>query len=342
MISPGRPTNSIQDVLDITTEVNIASYYLGINSIPIVIKSPLRIDNNPSFGIFSPDGIKVKYIDFSTKDKGDIFTLLMNMWNVPLNEVCKRICDDFSKFKGDISVTKSAPSCHLSGIGKYSDSELKCKVREWRNYDIEYWASYGVSLPWLKYAEVYPISHKIVIKNGKRYVFGAAKYAYAFVESKDGKVTLKIYQPYGGEYKWANSMDRTVWSLWSKIPKQGDNLIIGSSLKDCLNLWSNTGIPAICLQGEGYEPEESSINELKSRYKNIIVFYDNDFNSSHNAGREDSLKMASKFDLKRAEIPEKYKCKDPSDLYKTYGKEKYMEIINSILKDLLWKKSGEI
>lgn len=326
MISPGRPTNSIQDVLDITTEVNIASYYLGINSIPIVIKSPLRIDNNPSFGIFSPDGIKVKYIDFSTKDKGDIFTLLMNMWNVPLNEVCKRICDDFSKFKGDISVTKSAPTCHLSGIGKYSDSELKCKVREWRNYDIEYWASYGVSLPWLKYAEVYPISHKIVIKNGKRYVFGAAKYAYAFVESKDGEVTLKIYQPYGGEYKWANKHDKSVISLWTKVPEYGERICICSSLKDALCLWSNTGIPAIAIQGEGYSISNTAISELRRRYKEIYILLDND-----NAGLQDAIKLAESTGFTNIVLPKEYGAKDISDLFLLLkNKDKFKEIITNL------------
>ena len=46
---------------------------------------------------------------------------------------------------------------------------MKCKTREWKDYDIIYWESYGISLKWLKYAEVYPISHKIVEKDGKKY-----------------------------------------------------------------------------------------------------------------------------------------------------------------------------
>ena len=41
------------------------------------------------------------------------------------------------------------------------------------------------------------------------------------------------------------------------------------------------------------------------------------------------------------EIPSEFKSKDPSDLYKNYGKEKYLEIMKSILKDKLWKKNGE-
>ena len=37
------------------------------------------------------------------------------------------------------------------------------------------------------------------------------------------------------------------------------------------------------------------------------------------------------------EIPAEYGVKDPSDLYKEYGKEKYLEIINSVLTLKLWK-----
>lgn len=342
MISSGNFSGTLDDVHRVTTQAQITSYYLGIKDIPCIICSPLRRDEKPSMGIYSPDGTDVNFIDFGTGERGSIFTLLRKMWNTSFADTLKRICGDFTRFSTSASVRASIPSCRIVGTSDHSRSvDMQCKVREWRDYDIEYWESYGVPLKWLKYADVYPISHKIIIKNGNNYVFGADKYAYAYVEFKEGKTTLKIYQPYNKSgFKWATTTNKSVWSLWTKIPKTGNNLIIASSLKDCLNLWSNTGIPAICLQGEGYLPKESVIRELKERFKNIIVFYDNDFTSERNAGREDSIRIAQEFDLKRVELPEEFGCKDPSDLYKTYGKEKYLEIITNILKDVLWK-SGE-
>ena len=69
-------------------------------------------------------------------------------------------------------------------------------------------------MKWLKYADVYPISHKIVIKDNKSYAFGADKYAYAYVEFKEGRTTLKIYQPFNKNgFKWSNRHDRSVISL---------------------------------------------------------------------------------------------------------------------------------
>lgn len=221
-------------------------------------------------------------------------------------------------------------------------TKIQVVVRPWHDYDYEYWESYGIGKKWLKYANVSPISYKIIVKEGKKYIFPADKYAYIFPEWKDSILSLKIYQPYNTKgFKWCSKMDSSVWSLWTKIPEKGDNLIIGSSVKDCLNIGCNLHIPAICMQGEGYMPKPQVIEELKSRYKKITVFYDNDFGKEKNSGREDSIKLAEMYNLERVEIPEEYGAKDPSDLYKKYGKEKYLEIMNEILKPILWK-SGEV
>ena len=132
-------------------------------------------------------------------------------------------------------------------------------------------------------------------------------------------------------------MDASVWSLWTKIPEKGDNLIIGSSTKDCLNIGCNLHIPAICMQGEGYNPKPQIIQELKDRYKNIIVFFDNDYTNEDNPGRTDSIKLAETYNLRRIEIPAEYGAKDPSDLFKKYGKERYLEIMHEILDPVLWR-----
>lgn len=322
MISQGRPSETIREILEMTTEAQIASYYLGIDTIPIVINSPLRQDNNPSLGIYSPDGVKVKYIDFSNKDTGDIFNLLNKMWNTSLNETCRRIKEDFTKFDRHIDIHRSEPSVYSMNKVK-SDSDLRCKVREWKDYDVEYWSSYGISLDWLKYAEVYPISHKIIIKNGIKYVYGADKHAYAFVERKDNKVTLKIYQPYNKTgHKWSNKNDRSVIGLWTKVPQYGDMICICSSLKDSLCLSCNTKIPAIYLQGEGYGMSDTAINELKRRFKHVYILFDND-----NAGKIDAEKLAEKTGFTNIVLPD-YGEKDISDLFhKLQDKEKFKSII---------------
>ena len=340
-ISKGKSSVSLDDILSKVTEADILSYYLGVTEVPCIINSPLRQDRRPSFGLYSSDGIRIFYIDLATKDSGGLFDLLGKMWNCGFKEVLNKINKDISKFCGGASIHSYTP-CAIRSTSSYNkDTDLQCKVRDWRDYDIEYWASYGITLEWLKYAEVYPISHKIIIKDGHRYVFGADKYAYAYVEHKEGKVTLKIYQPFNkAGYKWSSNVDRSVWSLWTKIPKYGNNLILSSSVKDCLNIMCNLGIPSICLQGEGYLPKPQIMKELKSRYKNIIIFFDNDFNNPSNPGHNDAKRLSEEYNLKMIEIPKEYESKDPSDLYKNHGKEVYLKIMNEILENVLWKNGN--
>ena len=339
-VSKGESSVTLSDILEKTTEANILSFYLGVTEIPCIIHSPLRKDNKPSFGLYSPNGKRIYFVDFATKDRGGVFDLLCQMWGCNYRETLTRISKDMPKLCSieTPDVHKHIPCSVRSTIECKKSTDLQCKVRDWASYDIEYWESYGISLDWLKYAEVYPISHKIIIKDGKKYVFGADKYAYDYVEHKDNKTFIKIYQPMNKRgFKWTSNINRSIWSLWTKIPKEADNLIISSSMKDCLNISCNLHIPAICLQGEGYIPKPHVMQDLKSRYKRIIVFYDNDYTNPNNPGRRDSIALASEYNLVRVEIPAEYEAKDPSDLFKKYGKEKYLEIMDNILKNVLWK-----
>lgn len=339
MVRIGEQSLSLDDIMSRTTEFDILNYYFNVSNIPQVISSPFRKDNNPSFGIYTPDGIKVKYTDFATKEHGGIIDMLMKYWGVSYSSALRRIWEGLPNFSNSSTYRKS--SIGNTPVHITSNSELEVRIRKWEDYDIEYWESYGVTLEWLKYADVYPVSHKVLIKDGKKYTFKAEKYAYVYVERKEGKITLKLYQPYSKRFKWSSSIDRSVWGLWTKIPKYGDNLIISSSVKDCLNIMCNLGIPSICMQGEGYKPKPQIIEELKGRYKNIILFYDNDYNNPDNPGRKGSIELSLEYNLKRVEIPVKYESKDPSDLFKKYGKDRYLEIMNEILKDVLWKKNGD-
>lgn len=306
MISKGRKSLESLSI----PESTIAAFYLGITKIPCVIKSPLRIDNKPSMSIFSTDGIHINYLDFSTHETGRIWKLLSKMWHVDYAEISCKILKELQETK---KVNFEKTKCSIHKINSNS-SILQCKVREWKDYDIEYWESYGVNIKLLKFADVFPVSHKIISKNNHNYIFKADKYAYAYVEYKEGKVTLKIYQPFNKNgHKWSNKHDKSVISLWTKVPKVGEKICICSSLKDALCLWSNTKIPAIATQGEGYTISNTAINELKRRYKKIYILFDND-----NAGLLDGEKLSQSTEFINIVLPklEEYgKPKDISDLY---------------------------
>lgn len=326
--SSGKDSICLEDILSVTTEAEILAYYLGIYKIPILICSPLRQDNHPSFSIYSTDGKKCFYKDFSTKEGGNTFSLLGKMWNLPYLEVLKKIYSDYHNFKNKVNIANTS-ICNVKSIQTLNkNSELLCKVRKWKDYDLQYWDDYGISLDWLKFANVYPISHKIIIKNGCKYIFNADKHAYAYVEHKEGNTTIKIYQPFNKDgYKWSSKHDASVISLWTKIPKEGNTLCICASLKDALCLWSNTGIPSIALQGEGYCMSNTAINNLKSRFKNIFVLFDND-----KAGIEDGKILSKNTGFINLVLPQFDGGKDISDLFKIKKKEDFLKIILPLFK----------
>lgn len=327
MVSKGTDTISIDDVRRITTDYEVVNKYLGISVVPSNINSILREDKNPSLCIFPyKDGLFYK--DFGTNQSGNIYQLLSLYWNIPLNQVYRKIVTDFNSNNKLSCCKKSSKTI----IKRKSNINIKVKIRNWKPWDIEYWSSYGISLKWLEYCDIFPISHIFLIhQNGEQLIISADKYAYVYIERKDNKVSLKIYQPYSTNFKWMSKHDASVWDLWTKIPEKGDKLIITSSRKDALCLWANTGIPSLSLQGEGYVPKEKVINQLKERYSKIYVFYDNDFENKVNNGRNYGRILAEKFNLQQIEIPTEYKSKDPSDLYKNWGKEVFLNVINQLI-----------
>ena len=319
--STGKNSVSFDEIKGKVTDADLVFRYLGVTKIPCFICSPLRKDKRPSFGLYSRDGEKIHWIDLATREGGGMYDLLSLMWHCDYKEVLTRIQKDITGPTQGATVTSTPLTIKDMSIYQ-NNNDLQCRVRKWRKYDIDYWESYGVPIEWLEYAEVYPISHKIVISNGKKYVFNADKLAYAFVEHKEGKVTLKIYQPHSEnpQYKWSNKHDRSVISLWTKVPEKGEKLVICSSLKDALCLWANTGIPALALQGEGYGISDTAINELKRRYKKIIISYDGDA-----AGILDAKKLSEKTGFIYRNSPIIGEAKDWSDIYKIYGKKRFLE-----------------
>mgnify|MGYP004568969891 CR=1 FL=1 len=323
----GKSSKSQEPYKDISnlTQADIAAYYLNIKSIPSLIHSPLRQDRHPSFALYCPIGTEVNYRDFSTGESGTIWSLLMKMWSCNYREAVDKVYNDLGNKSYN---TKIGIGSFMTRHCKINNSiDLKCKVREWKDYDIEYWNSYGISLKWLKYADVYPISHKIIVKDDISYAFKADKYAYTYVEFKEGKVTLKIYQPFNKNgFKWSNRHDKSVISLWTKVPNKGEKICICSSLKDALCLWANTNIPSLAIQGEGYGMSDTAINELKRRFNKVYICLDND-----EAGLKDALHLANKTGFINIILPPFKGGKDISDYYKILSnKEQFKQTILSL------------
>lgn len=329
MFSSGNSSLTIEELTKNISEGDIVYKYLGVDYIPCVINSPLRVDNKPSFGLYSRDGKRIFYTDFATGDSGSIYKLLSTMWNLSIDKTLNKINNDFNNIDSTLINCKNNKtlSANRNIIHKKEPFHLEVKLREWKDYDIQYWESYGIPIDWVKYADVYPISHSFITKKNKRLTFKADKYAYAFLERKEGNLTIKVYQPYNTKgFKWSNSHNSSVISLWTKVPPSGEQICICSSLKDALCLWSNIGIPALAIQGEGYSMSTTAIDNLKKRYKHIYILLDRD-----EVGLKDGVKLANSTGFTNLVLPDINGAKDISDLYLTLkNKQRFVETLKPL------------
>lgn len=302
------------------SQKDILAHYFGVTSLPVLMKSPLRKDEHPSFRFYTYDGDKILYKDFATGESGDILSLMQKMYNISFGQLMRKI-------GREVSFHHVTVKCSADGNGSYTrkPSDIRVTVRKWKDYDIAYWASYGVSPEMLRMAEVYPISHKIVYKDGNRYVFPAEKHAYVFVERKEGNITFKIYQPFSKAWKWTTNNNASVVGLWTKLPESGDILCICSSLKDALCIWGNVGIPAIYVQSETTNMSDTAQKVLRSRFKRICVCFDND-----EPGIRDADKFSRQTGFENIRLPYFNGGKDISDAYKALGKEKFLKMIKPL------------
>lgn len=298
---------------------------------PII--SPLRPENNPSFGFFIGENNELLFNDFKLGG-GDCIKFVQLMFGDTFFEAMSRIVIDFGLqdyyFYKDMQTNGAqAPKDKLSKedlLKQASSRYIRKKSRKWNGQDLAFWLNYGITITTLKKYNVEPISHIFV--NDK--IITCDNHTYCFIEHKDGVETYKIYQPYKTDYKWISSHNESVWQGWAQLPERGDTLIITKSLKDLMVIDELTGIPAVSLQAEGVKPKQHIIDELKNRFKTIFIWYDNDFDKEVNWGKKFGGQLASEFDLIEIYIPDDYKIKDPSDFAKIKGVQETMDLIDSL------------
>lgn len=312
----GKTQSSVSqaEIFSVLSETEVlSSVFPEVTSLPCTISSPLRQDKHPSFGIYLSEGGHVRYKDFVSGECGGLLDLLCKYWGCTFTQALNRISSELFHYE-DIAIRPK----RLKTLGRreHKRTSIQVVVRPWHDYDYDYWASYGVNSKGLHYAEIYPISYKIVTKytdeGSNKYIFPADKYAYCFVERKEGRLSLKIYQPFNTRgYKWCSKMDASVIGLWTKIPEYGDKVVICSSLKDALCVACQLHLPTLCLQGEGYSMSDTAVSELKRRYDKVYISFDTD-----SAGLADAASLAASTGFINI-VPDLGECKDYSDYYKS-------------------------
>jgi len=326
---------SKEELLKDVTDIEVYRCYAPTLEIHIGTPtiSPLRDESNPSFGLFIGENNQVLFNDFKLGG-GDCFKFVQLMFGDTFFEALSRVAIDFDL--EDKYICKQVNTRHVpkkesldkdSLLKKASSSLIRKRRRAWKEHDMKYWKSFGITIEILEKYKVEPVSHIFINTR----IIPCDSYTYAFIENKDGVETYKIYQPFNFSYKWINNHDDSVWQGWNQLPDKGKLLIITKSLKDVMTISSLTNIPAVSLQAESITPKSYIIDELKDRFDTIFIWYDNDFDKETNWGKQFGNALAEKFDLIPLFIPDKLKYKDPSDYVAGEGKAKGIDLINKLI-----------
>lgn len=310
-------------ILAYVTEEEIFKHYLS-GEFPInhLIISPLRPnDINPSFGLFfSEIHHKLMYKDFGGT-RGDCFQFVANLpqnkgisYPQILKNIFLELCLD-KPLKSQIQADYTKP-----------DTIFKVVPRDFKQHDLDFWKSFGISLSTLLYYRVTPVSVIYINDNPNGTV--QPKFTYAFREFKDNKLTYKIYKPFEKkENKWRSNHNSTIHQGYTQLNSKGKILIITKSLKDVMNIRENLKLDAVGIQSESVIISEKVINEYFSRFRQVIGFFDND-----DAGKLIATKYTELYNIPCIFVPDRYRpAKDPSDLYKQQGLQNYLPIIKQLI-----------
>lgn len=314
-------TVSLQEKMAVMTDDMLLSrFFPDIRKIPCVIKAPYREDKHPSMSLYvSKTTGKVMFKDFSKGDSGSLLDLIARVSRLSFAETINMIWERHAIDPVRVSVSRPVRKTTSSGC------QLQVSDRAWTDTDFEYWESYGVDRMTLISEKVVPISHYFI---GER-MYVADKLAYAFIEHVDGKAYYKVYQPMNTcGNKWRNNYPPGTFSLYSSLPETHYLCCVCSSLKDALCLRSQTGVPAIAPQGEGYDIPDDVVEDLNRRFGRVVLFYDND-----EAGVEYMRKQSERTGWDYMVLKDR-EAKDISDTYRMFGKDKFKEKITELFNEL--------
>lgn len=307
------------------SEETYLSHYLGIPVKKGLFKNPLRRDKKVTCSFYRSKSGDILFHDFATGEHLNFIGVVMSKYGVGYYEAMSIIAEDFglkdSTRKHSAVTIKEVPTFKESG-----PSKIGVQVKEFTKAELEWWNQYGISPEILKKYDVY--SCKSVFLNDRLFTLNS-KLTFGYYGGKLNDMELwRIYYSQREDYRFLTNWPSKKVQGHKQLPKEGKLLVITKSMKDVMCL-SSFGIPAIAPNSENLFISDKMLEDLKRRFKYIVVFYDNDI-----AGLRNMIKIRKKHpELYYFWIPRKYNAKDISDFYKEYKRCKTLEFIKeSILK----------
>jgi hypothetical protein len=328
------PTKDL--ILSRITEEQIFAFYLGsVVRSKKLFCSKLRSDKNPTCSFYRNRNDTLIYKDFATGQSLSCFDYVMELYHCTYKEALRIIANDFGIVTSDNLPKNSGKIISKDfRINEKEFSKIQVEFKEFTDTELSWWKKYGITKEILDKYNVFSCKH--IFLNGNL--------------CASSKTSCPIYGYYGGKYK-SNELWRiyfpkrtsyrflTNWPTkkvqgFAQLPDKGNLLVITKSQKDNMCLYS-LGIPACSPNSETQFLSKEMLNNLKERFKYIVVLFDNDL-----TGISFMNRVKRKYpELIYTWIPRHYEAKDISDFYKTYGRKQTIKLIKNFIQWLKQKNS---
>ncbi len=318
-------------ILSRFSEEQLMEYYLHIPVKKGLFRSPLRRDKQPTCSFYRNKSGTLIFKDFATGQHLNIFDVVQSIFRCDYFESLRIIANDFGIVR-DNTLHKNPGKINLNPV-KIKDKEIskiQIEVQEFTDSELKWWGRYGISKDILKRFDVYSCKH--VFLNDQLFaesqqhcpIFGYYGKKYQGLE------LWRCYFPKRTSFRFITNWPSKKIQGYDQLPKKGKLLVITKSMKDSMCLYS-CGITACAPNSENLFIPDKVLEDLKNRFENIIVLYDNDRPGLYNMAkiRKEHPELTYVF------IPKRYGSKDISDFYKDHGRKETLNLIKTFI---LWLK----
>jgi len=313
---------SVQSIYSLLGQERVMSFYFS-DEVRLGKKfiNPFRKDTNASCIFRWSQSGNLYFVDYATE----------KVYYTPIDVACMRTGYEYPdilyKIESDFQLTslnledkeRLKMETKLSIVPEIKPANIKVKLTKFNKKDLEYWGNFGISESMLKFYDIRKVE-KAWIGDDIWYLNNEFDPCYRYKE----KEKFKLYRPFADKRnKFRSSYFGGILEGYTQLPHKGETLVITKGLKDVMTL-SSLGINAVAVRSENTPLSENAYEILQSRFNKLYLWFDAD-----EAGKIGCTKMMDKYGIPCLFHEEKW-GKDPSDIYKNYGKEKLIEICKQL------------
>lgn len=325
------PKLSKELILSRFSEEQLMEYYLHVPVKKGLFRSPLRRDRQPTCSFYRNGSGTLIFKDFATGQHLNVFGVVQSIFHCDYFEALKIIANDLGIVRNR-TLQRNPGKINENPI-RIQDKEMskiQVEVQDFTDLELKWWEKFGITKEVLKHFDVYSCKHVFLndqlLARSQQHcpIFGYYGKKYHGLE------LWRCYFPKRTSFRFITNWPSKKIQGFDQLPKSGKLLVITKSMKDVMCLYS-CGITACAPNSENLFISETVLEQLKTRFDNIVVFYDNDRPGMYNMAkiRKDHPELIY------VSIPKQYGSKDISDFYKDHGRK---ETLNLIKEFVLWLK----